>query len=136
MNKIKLRILVVDDSPVYLKAISSLLSTFPFIQAIERALTASEALEKIRSTSSTSLAPDLVLLDIALPDGNGLDVARLIKAAPHPPKVVMVTLSDTPAYRAAAKSAGTDGFLGKSDLGERLHSVISELFPQICASAR
>jgi DNA-binding NarL/FixJ family response regulator len=76
--------------------------------------------------------PNLVLLDIALPDGNGLDIARMIKAAPRSAKVVMVTLYDTPVYRAAAFAAGTDGFLGKSDLGEHLQTVLSDLFPQIC----
>jgi DNA-binding NarL/FixJ family response regulator len=78
---------------------------------------------------------DLVLLDIALPDGNGLDLARTIKNNPCAPKVVMLTLYDTQAYRAAALAAGTDGFLSKSDLGECLQALIGELFPDICPPA-
>jgi CheY-like chemotaxis protein len=154
--KTNLLVLVVDSSPDYLEAMSNLLATYPCVETIEVARTATEALERIGAaftSASTSRIPDLVLLDIPLPDGNGLDVARIIKATSSTrqevapagsfiseldsaaPKIVIVTLYDIPAYRAAAISAGADGFLSKADLGERLHSVISDLFPLRCPHA-
>jgi len=146
MNNSRLRVLVVDDSPYYLAALSSLLAIFPCVGIIQTAQSATEALGMINLALSSNLVgalPDLVLLDIELPDGNGLDLARMIKTVsrgserdtPLPPKIVIVTLYDIPAYREAAEAAGTDGFLSKADLGERLQKVIGDLFPQACPPA-
>jgi CheY-like chemotaxis protein len=123
----KLSVLAVDDNIDYVEAISHLLGTYPCVGTIIRALSGSEAFQVIGSDR-----PDLVRMDIAMPDINGLDATRVIKARPDPPKVMIVTLYDTPTYREAARAAGADGFLAKSDLGERLQAAIEQLFPQ-CA---
>jgi DNA-binding NarL/FixJ family response regulator len=124
----RLHTLVVDDSNDYLDALTNLLATFPCIGNVRRALSASEALAQIGEGDDEQ--PDLMLVDIAMPDMNGFELTRSVKARPHPPKVIIVTLYDTPAYREAAKAAGADGFLGKSDLGEGLLSAIQEIFPE------
>jgi DNA-binding NarL/FixJ family response regulator len=127
----RLSVLVLDDSGEYLDAVSRLLATFPCIRNMDRALSASDGLAKI-----VLLRPDLLLLDVALPDGNGLDLTRTIKAVAHPPKIIVVTLYETPTYRRAALAAGADGFLGKSELGERLQGTIEQLFPELCGGAK
>ena len=120
----KLRVLVVDDSECYIEAVSRLLATFPCVGMVDQALSSSEALASI-----TANIADLILVDVAMPDMNGLDLTPIIKAAPNSPKVIIVTLYDTPAYKEAARKAGADGFVGKSHLGEDLRGVMVQLFP-------
>jgi two-component system KDP operon response regulator KdpE len=78
---------------------------------------------------------DLVLLDMNLPDGNGLDLARELAAggdlpAGRPrPKVIAVTASVLPQDRAAAIEAGCDGFLDKPYAAADLVAVVAEHLP-------
>jgi CheY-like chemotaxis protein len=124
----KLRVLVVDDSEDYIEAVSRLLATFPCVGAVDEALSSCEALAGVDANP-----PDLMLVDIAMPYMNGLDLTRAIKAMPDAPRVIIVTLYDTPAYTEAARTAGADGFVGKSNLGEDLRDVIARLFPEVCS---
>jgi two-component system, OmpR family, KDP operon response regulator KdpE len=73
---------------------------------------------------------DLVLLDMNLPDGNGLTLARELAVAGRPagrrkPAVVAVTASVLPADRAAAIEAGCDGFLDKPYAAADLVAVVA-----------
>jgi CheY-like chemotaxis protein len=125
----RIRVLVVDDSEDYLEAVSHLLSTFACIGTVDRVLSSSEALARMGA-----YPPDLMLVDVAMPGVNGFDLTRTIKARPHPARVIIVTLYDTPTYREAAKAAGADAFLGKSQLGEGLQRTIEQIFPNACAA--
>ena len=60
---------------------------------------------------------------------NGLEATRQIKVRPQAPAVILVTADDTPGCRAAARAAGTDGFVGKQHLSTRLRPAIRKLFP-------
>jgi DNA-binding NarL/FixJ family response regulator len=123
-----LRVLVVDDNEYYVEAVSRLLATFPCVRAVDQALSSAEALAGMDAGP-----PDLMLVDITMPDMNGLDLTRVIKAMPNAPRVIIVTLYDTPAYKEAARTAGADGFAGKSNLGEDLRGLIARLFPEVCS---
>jgi CheY-like chemotaxis protein len=74
---------------------------------------------------------DLVLLDVRLPDGSGLDLAGELRAAPpeHRPRVVILSASVLPIDRDAALRSGIDAFLGKpyrpSDLVGTLQAVLA-----------
>jgi CheY-like chemotaxis protein len=77
---------------------------------------------------------DLVLLDMNLPDGNGLTLARELAANAMPagrqkPAVVAVTASVLPQDRAAALEAGCDGFLDKPYAAADLVAVVAEHLP-------
>jgi DNA-binding NarL/FixJ family response regulator len=123
----RLHVLVVDDSEDYQQAMSRLLATYPCVATVRQALSGSEALAEIAVHRT-----DLMLIDIAMPDVNGLDLTRSVKALRYPPKIIVVTLYDTPTYREAAKAAGADGFLGKSQLGDGLQRAITEIYPEAC----
>jgi DNA-binding NarL/FixJ family response regulator len=118
-----LRILLVDDSPIFLEAAAGFLSADPWIASVGRSLSGREACAQILLTN-----PDLVLMDVAMADLNGLEVTRQIKAGPVSPRIVIVTLHDTPEYRMAAQAAGADGFIAKSELGTTLLPLIHTLF--------
>ena len=73
---------------------------------------------------------DLILLDMNLPDGNGLTLARELALGPRPkPVVVAVTASVLPQDRAAALEAGCDGFLDKPYAAAELIAVVAEHLP-------
>jgi two-component system cell cycle response regulator len=102
------RVLVVDDLPLNVALLDAILTGAHF--QVEKAFGGSECLAKIRSC-----CPDIVLLDVMMPDMNGFEVCRAIKAQPdlaHLP-VVMVTALDQPEDRVAGLQAGADDFLTK-----------------------
>jgi CheY-like chemotaxis protein len=119
-----IRAVVVDDSPFILKLLSTLLEEQNNVQLVGTAMDGRHAVRRV-----TEEAPDLVLMDLQLPGLNGLEATRQIKAHPQPPAVIIVTADDTPAYRAAARDAGADAFVGKQQLFTHLRSAINKLFP-------
>lgn len=71
-------------------------------------------------------AVDVVVLDVRLPDGNGLELAREIDAGSSGsrPKILVMSASVLPSDRALALAAGTDGFLGKPFLPRELIDLL------------
>ena len=120
-----IRTVVVDDSPLILKTLSSFLELQHDFQLVGTAADGNHAVRR-----AMELQPDLVLLGLRLTGINGLEATRQIKARSRAPAVIMVTADDTPACRAAARAAGTDGFVGKQNLFKQLPAVIRKLFPR------
>jgi class 3 adenylate cyclase len=101
-------VLVVDDTPVNVKMLADILVFQGF-----RVLTAGGGREGLAKAQAD--APDLVLLDVMMPDMNGYEVCAALRAAPvtaHLP-VVMVTALDASAERTKGIEAGADDFLTK-----------------------
>ena len=107
----KIRVLLVDDSPEFLKMATQFLATVPEIDPVGVALTGQDAL-----VLAAGLQPDLILMDLVMPQMNGLEATRQIKAQPNAPVVIILTGHDTPEYRSAAATAGADGFVYKPEL--------------------
>jgi diguanylate cyclase (GGDEF)-like protein/PAS domain S-box-containing protein len=118
-----LKVLLVDDSPSFLLAAQRQLTYQTGIQFVGSAASGSEALRLIQEQ-----APDLVLMDIVMPDMNGIDATRRIKRHANAPRVVMLTLHDNAEYRYHAQLAGADGFIAKSELEVALPAMIERLF--------
>lgn len=117
-----IQILLVDDNINFLEATASFLAGEPQLKIVGRAVSGDEALQKSRQ-----LQPDLILLDLILPDLNGVEVARRLKTQPSPPRIIILTLYDQPEYRALAEAARVDGFMCKSDVGLELLPLIGRL---------
>lgn len=105
-----IRVFLVDDSDAFRRSAGRYLSRQPSCELVGMASSGAEALDRV-----PALQPDLVLVDVAMPEMDGLEVARRLKAQPLPPHVVMLTIHDHANYRAAAREAGADGFISKSD---------------------
>jgi CheY-like chemotaxis protein len=118
------RVLVVDDSPVFLAVASELLAGLPGVEVVGSATSGQAGFEL-----AVRLAPDLVLTDLRMPGFDGLDLAQRLGALPDPPRVVIMTLSDLPAYRTAARAAGASDLLSKEDLASALPSIVRRLLP-------
>ncbi|MBI4562537.1 MAG: response regulator transcription factor [Candidatus Rokubacteria bacterium] len=102
----KPRVLVVDDHPMVREGIRSLLSGE--VGAWAEAGTGEEAIKKL-----AEVKPELVLLDVKLPDLDGLTVLRRIKAISPTTSVLMVTMHDNPGYVRQALKLGAAGYVLK-----------------------
>ena len=96
-----IKILLVDDNPVFVTAVWKFLDMLPGTEVVGQAHDGREALTKARQ-----LQPDLMMLDIRMPELNGLEVARCMQSWPQPPRVVFLSMHDSVAYRAAAHDLG------------------------------
>jgi two-component system, NarL family, response regulator len=104
-----IRILVVDDHPVVRAGLASMLSTIPGLTVCGAASTGEEALRLIDAEQ-----PDVLLLDLRMPGMTGIELLKIIRGAPVPPKALVLTSyeSDEEIYRAI--EAGAQGYLLKS----------------------
>jgi DNA-binding NarL/FixJ family response regulator len=102
------RVLLVDDSAAFLESATLLLSAAAGLTVVGRARSGEEAVAE-----AERLLPDLVLMDVQMPGIGGLEATRRIKARAHAPRVILLTMHDTPEYREAAEAAGANGFLSK-----------------------
>ena len=118
----KIRVLLVDDSPEFLRMAAHFLATDQEIDLVGVALMGQDALVLV-----AGLQPDLVLMDLIMPHMNGLDATRQIKSTPNAPIVVLLTGHDTPEYRSAAATAGADGFVYKPELFKELLPLMHQL---------
>jgi DNA-binding NarL/FixJ family response regulator len=103
-------VLLVDDHPGFRRMARLLLQSGGY-EVVAEAGTAAEAVDSARE-----LEPELVLLDVLLPDGNGADVADLLALLPHPPGVVLISSYAGGGLGPRLGTAPVLGFLQKDEL--------------------
>lgn len=118
-----IRTLLVDDNATILDSVERYISTLPGIVVVGRAQSAHQAIQM-----AAQLGPDLVLMDITMPDMNGLEATRRIKRLARSPRVIMLSIHDHPEYRDAARLAQADGYVSKSELCPLLLLTVQQLF--------
>jgi CheY-like chemotaxis protein len=106
-------VLIVDDNPGFRLRARSWLEAGGF-QVVATAADGRSALEATREHR-----PNVVLLDVGLPDVSGLAVARRLAAAPDPPRVVLTSTRDPEDLGSGIAGSGACGFLPKADLSGR-----------------
>ncbi len=117
-----IRVLLADDHDLVREGLSSLLATDPDVTVVGEATTGAEAIELTRK-----LTPDLVLLDIRMPDLDGLQAVAAIKRERPQTAVLMVTMYEDPGYLVKAIEAGATGYVLKgirrADLLQMIRTV-------------
>lgn len=116
-----IRVVVVDDDALVRSGLQLILRVVPDIEVVATT-TGGEALEEI-----TRHRPDVVLLDIRMPDVDGLTILRQLRAMPHPPAVAMLTTFDADEYITTALRAGAAGFILKDTHPEQLAHLVRAL---------
>jgi DNA-binding NarL/FixJ family response regulator len=114
-----IRILVVDDFYPWLGAVKQILSADPQLLVVGTALSGPEALQKI-----PQLSPDLVLLDVEMPEMDGLQVAREIAHVAPGTRVIFLSAIDCPAVIKAAINSGASAYVHKLNAGANLIRAI------------
>jgi DNA-binding NarL/FixJ family response regulator len=112
-------LLIVDDHPSFLAAARLLLESEGFVVVGVATEGASAVTETLR------LAPDVVLLDVGLPDIDGFEVAARLRAAGAASAIVFTSTRDSSDFGSAVAESGARGFITKSELsGEAVQALI------------
>jgi DNA-binding NarL/FixJ family response regulator len=114
-----IRVLVTDDHTLVRQGISHLLGGSEGFEVVGEAGSAAEALALVEEAK-----PDVVLLDISLPDRSGLEVAREIREKVPEAKVIMLTMHDDAAYVLKAVDVGAQGYVLKDAGPSELRSAV------------
>ncbi|QES49346.1 DNA-binding response regulator [Streptomyces venezuelae] len=115
MTEPAIRVLIVDDQMMVREGFSVLLNAMPGIEVVGEAVDGREAIAQV-----AALRPDVVLMDIRMPEMNGLEATRQIVAADADAKVLVLTTFDLDEYVYQALRAGASGFLLKDASARQL----------------
>jgi DNA-binding NarL/FixJ family response regulator len=116
------RVLIVDDHPVVCEGFTQLFEYVDGIDIVGTAATGREAMERI-----DMLVPDVVLLDLHLPDGDGATMAGRVRTRHPDVHVVIFTAGADPAEVRQASAAGVDGVLLKTMPVDELISAVRDV---------
>jgi len=130
-SKRALRVLIVDDSALMRERLVVLLSEVKGTELVGQAEDAPAALEAIRR-----LKPDVVILDIRMPKGNGIATLEVLKANEGCPAVIMLTAFPYPQYREKCLRAGADYFFDKATEFDSVHEALEQLRARLVIADR
>ncbi len=115
----ELKVLIADDHPLFRKGMRTLLESMPDIVVAGEATTGKETVER-----ATALRPDLVLMDLQMPDGGGLEATRRLTESNSQIHILVVTLFEEDDSVFAALRAGARGYILKdADEEEMMRAV-------------
>ncbi|HEY0713881.1 MAG TPA: response regulator transcription factor [Polyangia bacterium] len=117
-----LKILIADDHEVVRRGLRALIETKPDWQVVAEAANGREAVDQV-----VQLAPNIVLMDLAMPELNGIEATRKIKEVAPRTDVLILSAKHSETLVAEALAAGARGFAVKSDAGQELLVAVESL---------
>jgi len=120
MSALTPTILIVDDHAVFPTSARSLLERGGF-RVVGEAATGAEAL-----ALAAELGPSVVLLDVQLPDVDGFELAKRLRAMPNPPQIILTSTRDSGDFGSLIAKASARGFVSKAELtSEAIRSLLA-----------
>jgi DNA-binding NarL/FixJ family response regulator len=116
-----IRIVLVDDHEIARRALRSVLNSNPKLEIVGEAAEGKEAIKKVGD-----LRPDIVLLDISLPDISGIEAAPQIRTISPESRIIFVSQHTSRSLAQDALRGGAYGYVVKSDAGLDLLTAIDE----------
>jgi DNA-binding NarL/FixJ family response regulator len=135
MDRNTIRLLLADDHPVVRDGLAAMLATQPDFEVVGEAGTGAEAVAE-----AARLRPDVVLMDLEMPELDGIEAIRLLRAADPNVQVVVLTAFDTDERIVGALQAGAQGYLLKGAPRAEIFAAIrtvsagGALLPPVVAS--
>ena len=120
-----MKVCVIDDSPLVRERLHELLAEIPGISLIELMDQTSGTVEAIRAAE-----PDVVILDIQLPHGSGIEILEELKSSELPTVKIMLTAFPNPLYRQRCLEAGAHYFFDKTIEFDLLVGLLDRLSAQ------
>ena len=117
-----MRLFIADDTEVLRERLAEALSEIEGVKLVGQVGNAADAIEAVER-----LKPDLVILDIRIPGGNGIMILEKVKKMENPPIVIMFTNYPYLQYRKRCLDAGADFFFYKAMEFEKLIEVVKQL---------
>ncbi len=115
------RVLVIDDEAKFCQIVSSFLQARGY--EVASAMNSGEALVQLEQ-----FRPDVVLMDVVMPGLSGLELLKLVRERPFPPRVIMVTATDEEQVAQQAMQDGAEAFMVKPVNFDALAQVISRIY--------
>jgi DNA-binding NarL/FixJ family response regulator len=113
-----LRILIADDNPKVRRCVHDALQDYDDLEVCGEAASGREAI-----AMTAELKPAIVVLDLSMPDGNGMDAARVIHKEFPETGILILSMHDAPELIVAAQASGAQACLLKSDLRPLIDAV-------------
>lgn len=129
----RIRVLIVDDHPMVAQGISAILETYDDIEVVGTLCNGREAIEQI-----AALDPDVMLLDLNMPQVNGLNATEIILEQRPDTRILILSMHDSPEYISTALSHGAMGYLLKDVPTEEIKQAIDAVMGgarYLCAGA-
>ncbi|WP_297211467.1 MULTISPECIES: response regulator [Thermodesulfovibrio] len=121
MNR-KIKVMIIDDHTLFRKGLREILLDFPFIEECKEARSGKEALEILSQEKF-----DILFLDIAMPDMDGIETLKLIKNRDYQTKILMLSMYPEEQYAIRALKCGASGYITKSADPEELMRAIEKI---------
>lgn len=128
------RVMIVDDHPMVVEGIQSILETYEDIEIAAALTGGQEAVDRIEE-----IAPDVVLLDLNMPGLGGLSATELILERRPETRVLVLSMHDSPEYISTALRHGARGYVLKDVPVEEIKTAIDTVMsgePYLCTGAR
>ena len=119
---VKKRIVIVDDHPMFRDGVKSRLRLDDRFEVIGEAGSVQEGLRVVRAKN-----PDIAILDVSLPDGNGIELAKEIKFLQPEIKILFLSFLIKREFIASAINAGANGYIGKDAVGDNLIGALEAI---------
>lgn len=121
MDKKNVRVLLCDDNDNFRQLLNQYIKAMPGVEVVGEAVDGVDVIDK-----TESLDPDLVLMDLSMPNQSGLDATKTIKERWPNKSVIILTLYEDSVYKELADEFNADGFIAKSSIKAQLPGVIEE----------
>jgi len=121
MDKKNVRVLLCDDNDNFRQLLSQYIDAMPGVEVVGEAIDGVDVIDK-----TELLNPDLVLMDLSMPNQSGLDATKTIKEKWPNKSVIILTLYEDSVYKELADEFNADGFIAKSSIKSQLPGVIEE----------
>jgi DNA-binding NarL/FixJ family response regulator len=124
-----IRILLVDDDLSFLNSLEALLTGEPGLEIVGKAASGAEAL-----AAAIRAQPDVAVIDVLMPVMSGIECAHLLQERYPKVRVILISGSIFEDRRPHPDERGTDAYIDKSEVPERLHATILALAAETTAS--
>lgn len=121
VQKENVKILLCDDNDNFRQLLMQYINSMPGVEIVGEAIDGVDVIEK-----TEKLDPDLVLMDLSMPNQSGLDATKTIKEKWPEKSVIILTLYEDSVYKELADEFHADGFIAKSSIKTQLPAVIQE----------
>ncbi len=122
MNNKTIKILLCDDNDNFRQLLTQYIKSMPSVEVVGEAFDGVDVIDK-----TERLNPDLVLMDLSMPNQSGLDATRTIKEKWPEKAVIILTLYEDSVYKELADEFNADGFIAKSSIKAQLPGVIEQM---------
>jgi DNA-binding NarL/FixJ family response regulator len=120
-NQRNIKILLCDDNDNFRQLLMQYIHSLPGVEIVGEAVDGVDVIDK-----TAELDPDLVLMDLSMPNQSGLDATKTIKEKWPKKSVIILTLYEDSVYKELADEFLADGFIAKSSIKTQLPVVIQE----------